>query len=366
MIASDEKEAISRRGYSVKDIARNFVQVLGETGPEATGKLLHYTADFICSGGFDLWSRLCWDYAFDHIGLSSPRVFVYLKQKMGLLAEMATKFTANRFMSSVEVQKATVEIVLILQMCPKRAKVKLPVVPQETHKNEEWLSKTALSTERECVKKVWNRSGDLPPLFYAANEMVNAITGSAIEKALFWTRWILEEDSMLRKVYGAGLTSMDRGPATVGPKVRTHPGYFLCSVLAETYKEFVEKGQIRMHEEFQTLLDIYRSSEKSVNAKRKQDAHILLIQILTEVPRWKVPAAPTLVRDTIVLGRAVDQAPIFYTEILRLPLPDKPLPNKVGSIAPKKIKDTTKLDRITGHLDEADKAIMAFFGTDFG
>lgn len=53
-------------------------------------------------------------------------------------------------------------------------------------------------------------------------------------------------------MYGAGLTSMDRGPATVGPKVRTHPGYFLCSVLAETYKEFVEKGQIRMREEFQT------------------------------------------------------------------------------------------------------------------
>jgi hypothetical protein len=364
-MASDDKEAMSRKGYSVKDLARNFVQVLGETGPEATGKLLHYTADFICSGGYELWSRLCWDYAFDHIGLSSPRVFVYLKQKIGLLSEMAMKFTANRFMTSVEVQKATVEIVLILQTCPKRAKVKWPVVPQDTHKNEEWLAKTALSTERACVKKVWNHSVDLPPLFYAANEMVNAITDGAIEKALFWTRWIIEEDSMLRKVYGAGLSSMERGPATVGSKVRTHPGYFLCAVLAEAYKELVEKGQVRMHEEFQTLLDIYRSSEKSVNAKRKQDALILMIQILTEVPRWKVPAAPTLVKDTVVLGRAVDQAPIFYTEILRLPLPDKPLPNKVGSIAPKKIKDTTKLDRITGHLDEADKAIMDFFGGGF-
>ena len=93
-MSSEEKEPISRKGYAVKDLARNFVQVLGETGPESTGKLLHYTADFICSGGVELWQRLCWDYAFDHIGIASPRIFVYLKQKMEFIKNKESNFAA--------------------------------------------------------------------------------------------------------------------------------------------------------------------------------------------------------------------------------------------------------------------------------
>ena len=356
-----EPEPISRKGYALKDLARSFVQVLGETGPEASGKLLHYTADFICSGGFELWQRLCWDYAFEHIGIASLRVFVYLKQKMEVLTELASRLPASSFMLSDEVQKSTVETVLILQMCPKRAKVKLPTVPQDTHRNDEWLMSTARSSEKLVVKKVWNHSHDLPPLFYASNEMIHAITDGALEKALFWARWIMEEDAMLRKTYGSGLTTTERGPSAISSKQRTHPGYYICAVLAEAYKEFTEKGQIRMHEEFQTLLDIYRSTDKMSTAKRKQDALVLMIQILTEVPRWKVPGAASVIRDPLVLARAVSQATVFYTEILRLPLPLKMLPNKVGSTAPKKAKGVNKLELIENHLSDVDKAIMEFY-----
>ena len=106
---------------------------------------------------------------------------------------------------------------------------------------------------------------------------------------------------MLRKTHGMGLTTLERGPATMSSKQRTHPGYFLCSVLAEAYKEFAAKGQIRMHEEFQTLLDLYRAIDRSATAKRKHDCLILMIQILTEVPRWKVPGAPSVIRDTTMI-----------------------------------------------------------------
>ena len=248
------EEPISRKGYALKDLARNFIQALGETGPESSGKLLHYTADFIGSSGFDLWQRLCWDYAFDHIGIASPRIFSYLRQKMVILSEMATRLPAITFMASVEVQRATVEIVLILQMCPKKAKVKWPTVPQDTHKNEEWLLRTAQSPERSVVRKVWNHSVDLPPLFYSTNEVIQAITDGALEKALFWTRWIIEEDMALRKTFGAGLSSMERGPPGLNSKQRSHPGYFLCAVLAETYKEFVENKPEILRMNFQYFI----------------------------------------------------------------------------------------------------------------
>ena len=118
---------------------------------------------------------------------------------------------------------------------------------------------------------------------------------------------------------------------------------------------------MRMHEEFQALLDLYRSNDKHLNATRRQDALILMIQLLTEVPRWKVPAAPSLVRDTIVLGRAVAQSEIFYKDILMLPLPTKPLPSRVTSFAKKKIVVTTKLESLEHQLNAVDEAIMSFY-----
>lgn len=355
-------EPLSRRGYLLKDLVRNFNQSLGETGTDATGRLLHYTADLIGSGGYELWTRLCWDYAYDHIGIASPRIFVYLKQKFTELGEKIAKLPLVTAINSPEIQRSTAEVVLILQTCPKRAKVRLPTVPVDTHQNDTWLSGTARSTPRSAVVKVWSQSTDLPILYTATNEMVGGITEGALERALFWLRWVFEEDAGLRKKYGSGLSTRERGPAFLSPKQRTHPGFFICAVLAEVYKEFAERGLMRMHEEFQTLLDIYRSVDKGVGARRKQDSLILMVQILVEVPRWKVSAAPSLIKDPLVLSRAVGMAEIFYKEIMLMPALAKPLPNKISVGCTTKKKGIVKQDEVEEHLDLVDRAIMSFYG----
>jgi hypothetical protein len=193
--------------------------------------------------------------------------------------------------------------------------------------------------------------------------MVAAVMEGALEKALFWVRWLQEEDVILQKKVGGGLTTMERGPPHLTSKQRKNPAFFLCVVAAEVYKEYAAKGLVRLHEEFQTLLDLYRSADKLFGAARRQDALILMIQIITEVPRWKVPAAPSLVKDPIVLGRAIGQAELFYKEILALPLPLKPLPSRVTAIGKKKVVITTKEDVLAHHLAHLDDAIMSFYGT---
>ena len=358
-----DTEPISRKGYAVRDLARNFLQVLGETGPVASGKLLHFTADLLASGGLDLWQKLCWDYAFEHIGVASPRVFVYLKKKFIEIADLHARLPFPSFIQRPEVQQGSIEIALVLQGCPKRQKLKLPVVPSDTHR-EEWIrTLPALTQEKQAVLKVWSASHDQDVMFIAANFIVQAALEGALEKALFWTRWLQEEDAAMRKQYGMGLTSMERGPATLPPKQRTTMGFFLCSVAAEVYKEFAEKGQMRMHEEFQALLDLYRSVDRRLSNKHRQDALILLYQLLTEVPRWRVPAAPSLVRDPVVLSRAVQQAEVFYREILILPLPPKPLPSRITGISGrKKEAKPTKDDELTAQLENMDSMILGFYG----
>jgi hypothetical protein len=361
-LAVSEPEFLSRKGYAVKDLARSFMTVLGETGPIASGKLLHYTADLVCSGGLDLWMTLCWDHAFEHIGIASPRIFVYLKKKFTEILERHAALPFATFTTSPTVQQATIEVVLVLQGCPKRLRTKLPSVPEETHTNETWFLSTARSSEKAAARIAWNRSHDLDPLLTAGNEMMTAVQDGALEKALFWLKWLQEEDAILKKRHGSGLSTMERGPAFLSSKQRTSVSYYVCVVLAEAYKDLAAKGLMRMHEEFQALLDLYRSNDKHLNATRRQDALILMIQLLTEVPRWKVPAAPSLVRDTIVLGRAVAQSEIFYKDILMLPLPAKPLPSRVTSFAKKKIVVTTKLESLEHQLNAVDEAIMSFYG----
>jgi hypothetical protein len=360
--AAEEPEPQSRKGYNVRDLARNFLQVLGETGPVASGKLLHYTADMIASGGLDLWQKLCWDYAFEHIGIASPRIFVYLRRKFAELSELHSRLPFSEFVMRPEVQQGSVEVALVLQGCPKRQKTKLPMVPPETHRDE-WLHSLPHIQEKEAVLKVWSAAHDQDLMFLAANYMVGTVTEGALEKALFWLRWLQEEDVRMRKQYGMGLTSLERGPPTIPAKQRTAMGFFLCSVAAEVYKELAAKGAIRMHEEFQCLLDLYRSADKHLSPKHKQDALILLYQLLTEVPRWKVPAAPSVIKDPVVLGRAVEQSVVFYREVLTLPLPRKPLPARVtGIMARKKEPKLNKNEVLEAQLDDVDSMIMGFYG----
>lgn len=349
-----EEEIISRRGYVLKDLAKSFMQCLGEVGPISSGKLLHFTADMVTSGGLPLWEKLCWDYAYDHVGVASPRIFHYLHKKFRELNEQSSRLTMDGFIRKKEIQEQLIEIVAILQECPKKTKCKIPTVPQETHENEGWLRSMLRTTDKLAVRKVYQRNSDLEQMLHAGNEMVYAIQEAAPERAIFWVKWLLEEDAIMKKKYGAGLTTVERGTQ----KDKLSVGYYIIAVLAEVYKEFAEKGMVRMHEEFQSLLDIYRSI---ATQRKKLDIIALMVQILTDVPKWKVPAAPSLVLDQTKLQRIVSQAESFFKEVLLLPLPKKLLPATVTGIKQKKIKDVSKHTKLEQKLAMIDEMTMNYY-----
>jgi hypothetical protein len=356
-----QEEITSRTGYLLKDLARAFLQCLGDAGPIAAGKIIHFTADMITSGGLQLWQKLCWQYAYEHIGVASPRIFLYLTKKFRELNELSVKVPFETFYRKPDIQQAVTEIVLILQSCPKKSKTKFPSIPHDTHENETWLRSVLRTTDKLSVRKVWQRNADLEQLLHAGNEMVLAIQEGATERALFWVKWLLEEDVITRKKFGSGLTTIERGPAHLKSAQRASVGFYLINILAEVYKEFAEKGMVRMHEEFQALLDIYRSTDFRIPPSKKLDTIGVMVQILTDVPKWKVPAAPSLVPDPIQLQRAISKAEDFFREVLALPLPKKLLPATVTGLKPKKAKEPTKEERLAEHLALVDKAAMSFY-----
>jgi hypothetical protein len=130
----------------------------------------------------------------------------------------------------------------------------------------------------------------------------------------------MEEDARIRKeTKGHGMSTKERGIAT-GGKAKTEAGHFLASVLYEIYKELSSKNLIRMNEEFSELYRLWRGGEMRMAANLRRDCLGLMAIICCEVPRWKVPAAPSLVADPVRLSRAVSQCGSFFNEVLANPM----------------------------------------------
>jgi hypothetical protein len=358
----------TRVGYAIHEAYSCYEAALGESGSVASGKALHFAADLICSGGLDIWIRGAYSYAIQHINLANPRIFVYLKQKIQFLDVTQGRLPQEAFYANPDVQSTIGEAVLILQLCPKRNKVVWPKIDPNT-KRPGWLRGVAGSPESPITRKVWTSDGDTPPLYLVANELCKAITENATEKALFWIRWVLEEDARVRKdTKGHGLSTKERGPATLPAKQRTDAGHFIAQLLAELYRELAAKNLIRMNEEFNELVRLYRGGEHRMAVSHRKDILGLMALICSEVPKWKVPACNTLVQDPMRLARAVGLAGNFFREVLAykaLP-PNKEMKPKMTK-APRKKKEGKELTdkekkelSLQEHFDAYDRAMEAY------
>lgn len=306
----------TRSGYIVIDVVRSFKVSLEQSGAVATGKSLHHTVDLICSGCFDLWQKILWEYCLDHVGIASPRIFWFLNRRFTDLNNAWNKLPAEQFYRTNEYQKAITECLLIVRSCPRRPALKMPRVPPECH-NEEWVKGATMSAPSSApVGRVFKQSHDLSILRRIGDEFAKACADGATEKALWWLKWCFEEEAIVKKETGGSLSNLDRGPSLWPNKYRSHVGFYFVNLLVEIYKELSPKVGLRMSEEFQAILNLYSIPNKKLTSRRRFELLSLAIQIVCEVPRWKVPAAPALVSDPVALDRATHHAESFFREVL--------------------------------------------------
>ena len=313
----------TRSGYEVGEVIRAFQVTLGETGPLAAGRCIHYSADIICSGALQIWMRHCMEYAVDHIGCGAPRIFFYLKKRFEELNALAATHDTETLYNTYEFQMKIGEIVLILKDCIRRTKVAIPKIHPSCF-SEQWLNESrSTSTNFISTQRVYRQESDAACMNVAANEIVKGVEEGATEKALFWMRWLIDTDTSMRKRNsGFGLTNLSRGAPGWPDKQRTTVGFFLANLAVETYKDLAARGKMRMNEEFSSIYDLYRFPYKSLlTARRRLDLLCLMFQLLCEVPRWKIPAAAQLVKDPVVLRKGISHVENFFREVLAYEMP---------------------------------------------
>lgn len=367
-VIKDEEEKTAeefrtRSGYLPQECFKSLETSLLESGTVATGRALHFAADLVCSGGLAVFLQLLWHFAIRHIGIASPRVFVYLHKRITELNGLLKKYAEDDLIAMPEFQTRITELVFVLRDCPRRGRIVPPKVGQETHRDG-YLQSVATAPETMVVRKVFRPGADMAPLLKIACEFVKAISDGAIEKALFWVQWTLDEDSRYKKLHGSSLTGVDRGPEGAKGKAKHDVLFFFVDLCAESYKDYAGRQMIRMNEEFQCLLNLIRSNDPNIGARYRKDLLFLCIQILCEVPRWKVPAAPSLIKDPVVMTRAIQQSPNFFNEVLSNPKvtlygKSKQLfkSGKVSENAKHKIKNT---DKMVQQFDAMEAAMNAY------
>ena len=340
----------TRCGYIPSELIKALEKVLTESGTVATGKALHFAADMVCSGAFGVLIPAIWNHAIIHVGLASPRIVVYLKKRLADIEEMVKKLPDEALYASEEFQIRVGELILVLRDAPTRSVVPWPKVGPETH-IEGWLKSAAGATESAVVRKVWRAEGDTPILRTAGSELCKAITDGSTEKALFWIKWLFEEEGRIKKdVKGASLTTVDRGG-----KKASGTGGFIINLYGEIYKEMATKQLVRMHEEFQTLMNMWRAPDAGLGSAKKYIL-VLMTQILCEVPRWKVPAAPALIKDPVAMSRAIREVPKFFREVLAYD------PVRVSILKVFKVRaDKAKKVETVNQMDAFDRALEAYF-----
>lgn len=317
----------TRSGYLVPEAYACYERSLGEVGASASGKAMHFAADIVCSGGLEIWIRGAYSYAIQHIGLANPRIFVYLKQRVQELDKKYGVLPQESFYSHPEVQNNIAETVLVLQLCPKRSRVTWPKVDDNTRRSG-WLRGVAGAPETRATRTVWSSEYDTPPLYLVSNELCKAIQEGGQERSLFWIKWVIEEDTRVRKeTKGNGLSTKERGLASSNQKAKCDAGHFVAAVLLEIYKELANSNTVRMNEEFGELYRLWRGGEGRMAARLRRDCLGLMALICCEVPRWKVPAAPSLVADPVRLARAVGQSGAFFNEVLAYKMISEIKPN---------------------------------------
>jgi hypothetical protein len=276
--------------------------------------------------------------------------------KTKILDEAIKSLDMEALYKDPEFQQKIAEVVLVVQTLPRKGKLTWPKVPDETH-GPAWFQTVPHAREADAVLKVWNQQNDQPVLRMVGNQILQACEEVNIEKALFWLKWILDEDKRIRN-QGAGytLTTARRTGSGTMKADKAEIGYYLAAVLAEAYKDLARRNLVRMHEEFQMLSRMYMRDGNYFSARQRTDILVLMSQIICEVPRWKVPAAVPLAKDEKALGLAVAQAPIFFREVLLKPAVEE----KIWKYARRRVaKPETKKEK--SQEDQIDEIYKSFY-----
>ena len=99
-------------------------------------------------------------------------------------------------------------------------------------------------------------------------------------------------------------------------------------------------------------------------ASLRRDCLGIMALICCEVPRWKVPASPTLVADPVRLSRAVGQAGSFFREVLANPMKTHIKANMTKAKKEKKAGPISEKEKKTmieeEHYSEYDKVMELY------
>jgi hypothetical protein len=171
----------------------------------STGKIeqaLHWSAEFICCGGFiDLWDIIL-NFTGKHIHLGNPKLPIYLELRFNNFKDIISTFIGDELSmrNNDKIRKLFAEIIIVICNSKKKHSIESVKIKTQDEFDMTTMSSKLKSPSVQYITPIFKKD-DPKELFIALNEFAYHISKESANSldACYWFEWILEFENLCKK-----------------------------------------------------------------------------------------------------------------------------------------------------------------------
>ena len=171
----------------------------------STGKIeqaLHWSAEFICCGGFiDLWDIIL-NFTGKHIHLGNPKLPIYLELRFNNFRDIISTFIGDELSmrNNDKIRKLFAEIIIVICNSKKKHSIESVKIKTQEEFDMTTMSSKLKSPSVQYITPIFKKD-DPKELFIALNEFAYHISKESANSldACYWFEWILEFENLCKK-----------------------------------------------------------------------------------------------------------------------------------------------------------------------
>ncbi len=273
---------------------------------------LHWSAEFICCGGFiDLWDIIL-NFVGKHIHLGNPKLPIYLELRFNNFKQLVQNGYAGfeiNLRNNDQIRKLFAEIVTIICISKKKHSIESIKI-----KKIEEFDITNMSTKLKAPTIQYAndifKKDDPKELYIAINEFTYHLSKDSLSSrdACYWLEWILEFESLCKKKKESCVC--ERRPfVKVDEKFQTEPIWIIWDVLFDiSNKSGVHEVAKKI---LKSLFELFELRYTSGSKRKRKYLLYFAISVITE----SFDMNTTMIENKTTVDAVTKKINLIYKEI---------------------------------------------------
>lgn len=271
---------------------------------------LHWSAEFICCGGFiDLWDIIL-NFIGKHVHLGNPRLPIYLELRFNNFKQMVQNGYAGfeiNMRNNESIRKLFAEIITIVCISKKKHSIESVKIKREEEFNIVNMSSKLKAPNVQYAASIFKKD-DPKELYIAINEFTYHLSNDSLNalEACYWLEWIIEFENICKKK--KEVCVCERRPfVKVDEKYQKDSIWIIwdCILNTKMIKCEVTKKILK------SLFELFSMRYTSGSKRKRKYLLYFAISILTE----KINVNTTIIENKTTVDNVLKKINLIYKEI---------------------------------------------------